>query len=188
MRFTDRLLQRWRIRKVTPYIHVADRLLDVGCHRGELIDFVRARISSAVGIDPVAEPSEREGVVILRGTLPGDPRLAAGSFDCVAMLAAMEHLPEPRATIADCYRLLRPGGRFVLTVPHPFVDTIVDFLVRIGVADGMDFEAHHGFDVRSVEPMATRIGFHLVVRRRFQLGLNRLFVFQKPSGPASARR
>ncbi len=186
MRAADRILQRWRIRKVAPYIHTADRLLDAGCHRGELIEYVRPRLASAVGIDPVAEPRQGDGVTILRGTLPGDARLESASFDCVVMLAVLEHMPDPAAVLADCYRLLRPGGRLALTVPHPFVDQIVDFLVRIGVADGMDFDSHHGFDVSRVEPLASRIGFRLVVKRSFQLGLNRLFVFRKPPGRPAA--
>jgi SAM-dependent methyltransferase len=179
VRALDRLLQRWRIARAVPYIREGDRLLDVGCFDRTLLDRVAGRVASGVGVDPLAEPSENGPVRILRGRFPEDFRLPDGSFDCITMLAVFEHAEKPEALAAEFHRLLRPGGRTVLTVPHPAVDPILDALVFVGLADGMSTEEHHGFDVGQTVPIFERAGFRLQASRWFQLGLNRLFVFER---------
>ena len=71
------------------------------------------------------------------------------------------------------------GGRVVLTVPSPRVDAIVDRMIRLGIADGMSLDEHHGFDPASTDRVFGTQGFRLLHRGRFQLGLNHLFVFEK---------
>jgi SAM-dependent methyltransferase len=41
-----------------------------------------------------------------------------GSLDAVVLLDVLEHVPEPRAAVAEARRVLRPGGVIVLSVPH----------------------------------------------------------------------
>jgi SAM-dependent methyltransferase len=48
------------------------------------------------------------------GRLP----FAGGTFATVLIRDVLHHLPEPRATIADACRVLRPGGAFVLVEPN----------------------------------------------------------------------
>ena len=179
MRAVDRILRRWRIARAAVWVRRGDRLLDVGCYDRSLIDAVADRVAHAVGIDSVAEPSEAGGVRIARGTFPEDVAAEPGAFDCITALAVLEHVREPHAFAAACHRLLAPGGRVVLTVPHPLVDRIVDALILLHLADGMDFDEHHGFDVAQTGPIFEGAGFRRVAFRPFQLGLNRLFVFEK---------
>lgn len=183
MRAVDRLLRRWRIARAVDWVRAGDRLLDVGCFDRSLIDLVGERIESAVGIDGVAEPSNEGRVRIERGFFPKDLEAEPESFDCITALAVLEHVHEPGEFAEACHRLLAPGGRVVLTVPHPFVDKIVDALIFLRLADGMDIDEHHGFDVDETAPIFEGAGFHAVAATAFQLGLNRLFVFEK-SKPA----
>jgi SAM-dependent methyltransferase len=39
------------------------------------------------------------------------------AFDVVTMWEVIEHLPDPRTTLAEVWRILRPGGRLVLSTP-----------------------------------------------------------------------
>jgi SAM-dependent methyltransferase len=41
-----------------------------------------------------------------------------GYFDGVLLLDVLEHVPDERAVLAEIARLLRPGGRLVLSVPN----------------------------------------------------------------------
>jgi SAM-dependent methyltransferase/UDP-N-acetylglucosamine transferase subunit ALG13 len=67
-----------------------------------------------------AEP----GVVLARvGT--GQP-FATGAFDSVSALDVLEHVADEDRTLAELYRVLRPGGLLVLTVPARHVFSVLD--------------------------------------------------------------
>ena len=179
MKAIDRLLQRWRMRRAAGWIRPGDRLLDVGCFDRTLATVLAGRVGHVTGVDPAAEPFRGDGVEIHRGTVPGEPRLPSASFDCITLLAVLEHVADPDALGRECFRLLRPGGRVVATVPHPFVDRLLEVGIRLRLLDGMEPERHHGFDIEETPGIFARAGFVLLAQERFQLGLNRLFVFEK---------
>ncbi|HVL32827.1 MAG TPA: class I SAM-dependent methyltransferase [Actinomycetota bacterium] len=97
------------------------RLLDVGCGLGLLLETARARGWQAVGVDPspfsVAKAREL-GFEAHLGMLE-DVDLPAGSFDAIALLQVVEHLPDPRPLLAACHLLLRPGGALLVATPNP---------------------------------------------------------------------
>jgi SAM-dependent methyltransferase len=184
MRPFDRLLQHRRSRIAEPYVRPGDRLLDIGCHEGRFIENVRGRVALAVGIDPLARPTTDGHVTIVRGVVPGDPCLASASFDCIVMLATLEHVDDPEAVARECFRLLGSRGRVVLTVPHALAHHLVSGLVRVGLLDGMGLDPVSGFDFDGIEDLFRRAGFRLLLQRTFELGLNRFYLFEKPAHPA----
>ncbi|MGE5289510.1 MAG: class I SAM-dependent methyltransferase [Micromonosporaceae bacterium] len=54
-------------------------------------------------------------------------------FDTVAALALIEHVHDPGGYLARFARLLNPGGRAVLTTPHPSLEWLHTFGARIGL-------------------------------------------------------
>jgi SAM-dependent methyltransferase len=181
LKSVDRWLRSWRIRKAAPFVAQGARVLDVGCHDGELFRALAPRIVSGVGVDPMLTSSSEDGRFrFLRGSFP-DVDLPPEAFDVVMMLAVLEHVDE-----ADLYRVreaceraLVPGGRVVITVPSPRVDDILHVLGRLRLIAGVAVHEHHGFDPR-VLPRALGGGeLALSVRRSFQLGLNNLLVFTR---------
>ena len=174
----DRLIQWLRIRKALPHIPHGGRLLDVGCADGALIRAAAGRVREAVGIDPDAP--DIPGLV--RGSFPSDLR-DLGPYDVIALLAVFEHVPDAQrpAFVAACRRLLRPGGRVVVTVPAPLVDRIVDLLRRLRLVHGMDIDAHHGYQPGETPGYFEAVGMRLVRHEPFELGLNHLFVFELPA-------
>ena len=159
-----------------------DRLLDLGCFDRTLLERVAPRVKHAAGIDPLATPWSEGKIEIVRGTIPGDHPFAEDSFDAITMLAVLEHIQDKHALAAECFRLLSPGGRVIITVPRPAVDKILGVLTAVRLIDGMSLEEHHGYDIEETPAIFRRAGFRLVKRQGFQLGLNQLFVFERLTG------
>jgi 2-polyprenyl-3-methyl-5-hydroxy-6-metoxy-1,4-benzoquinol methylase len=183
MKFTDRLLQRWRIAKVRPFIAPGARVLDIGCADGALFAALGNSVGAgSLGVDPtLREPLAVNGCALLPGFFPQAVPADAGPFDVVTMLAVLEHFPQSsHASLrSGCERFLRPGGKLLITVPSPQVDRLLVLLKSLRLVDGMSLEEHHGFKVgRTVEIFPPQ-QFQMVLRRRFQLGLNNLFVFER---------
>jgi hypothetical protein len=60
------------------------------------------------------------------------------------------------------------------------VDRIIDVLRTLRLVEGMDIEAHHGFETEETPGYFARAGLRLLRHERFELGLNHLFVFELP--------
>ena len=88
-----------------PFVRPGDRLLDIGCFDRSLIDRVLPRVESAVGIDMDVTPVVDAQVEMIQGHFPNDPRFESASFDCITMLAVLEHIDQPSALAMECASL-----------------------------------------------------------------------------------
>lgn len=88
------------------------RVLDAGAGRGAYRDLLLKFAENYVGMD--VGRSNATDVVGNAQKLP----FANGSFDTVFCSQVLEHVPEPWLALAEFQRVLKPGGRLILTVPH----------------------------------------------------------------------
>lgn len=175
----DRMLQRWRIRVAQRHLAKGDRVLDVGCADGALFHQCLPFREGSLGLDPnLGKPIKVNGHACLPGRFPDDVPPGAVS-EVVCLLAVVEHIPSgERERFREGLREhLLPGGRVVVTVPSPAVDRILWGLKRLDLVHGMALEEHHGFEPKDIYRLFAPPHFRLVVHRRFQLGLNHVFVF-----------
>lgn len=96
------------------------RLLEVGCGSGVMLAEMRNRGWNVVGLDPdpqAAKNALSRGLDVTAGDLRPEI-FDEASFDAVVMSHVIEHLHDPRAVLADCFRVLRPGGRIILITPN----------------------------------------------------------------------
>lgn len=97
----------------------AGTLLDIGCGTGlvtELLDRPGLRVlgvDSSEGMAQVA--AERLGTSVVLGSCLRLP-FADASLDAVSAVWLLHLLPDAPAVVAECARVLRPGGVFVTTV------------------------------------------------------------------------
>jgi SAM-dependent methyltransferase len=84
-------------------------ILDYGCadspYRSAL-----SKTMEYVGADLTGNPAA-DVLLNKNGSVP----LPASSFDVVLSTQVLEHVADPRAYVAECFRLLRPEGTLVLT-------------------------------------------------------------------------
>jgi SAM-dependent methyltransferase len=94
------------------------RILDVGCGAGNMGHHLRA-YGQVVGVDSYAKPlavARQRGLDVRQGSATSLP-FADRSFDLVALLDTVEHVPDESAVFAECRRVLKPGGKLLVTVP-----------------------------------------------------------------------
>ena len=105
----------------------ARRVLDVGCGEGQVARRVAALGADVVGLDPtvaqLALAVERGGAVeYLRGGADALP-FRGGGFDAVVMCLVIEHIEQFDVVLTEIARVLAPGGRFLLLLNHPLLQT-----------------------------------------------------------------
>lgn len=157
------------------------RVIDIGAFHGELFEALGTRLKAGFGVEPLLTAT-RTGprYTIEPGYFPA-VRPADGGWDAVTMLAVLEHIPPAQQQVlADaCHELLRTGGVVAITVPARAVDYILAVLKFLRLIDGMSLEEHFGFRPEDTVRIFDAPRFRLVRHRRFQLGLNHLFVFAR---------
>jgi SAM-dependent methyltransferase len=99
------------------------RVLDLGCRTGALTQHY-AEGNDVTGVDvdreSLARASERLGIETVWADVEEELPFADGVFDVVVAGELFEHLADPRAAVANAYRVLKPGGRLVGSVPNAF--------------------------------------------------------------------
>lgn len=94
------------------------RILDIGCGAGNMAHHLAA-YGQVVGVDPYPKPLEvarQRGLDVRQGSATALP-FAEKSFDLVALLDTVEHVADEAAVFEECRRVLKPGGKLLVTVP-----------------------------------------------------------------------
>jgi ubiquinone/menaquinone biosynthesis C-methylase UbiE len=172
-----RRLRQWRMNTVLPQI--SGRFLDIGCGHN---DVVKAYKASGRGDGTGVDVYPWEGcdlVVEDTAKLP----FQNGEFDTVAIIAALNHIPNRGDVLKECARVLKPGGRIILTMLGPGVSKVWHFLRRPWDEDqterGMKDGEVWGLTRRQIHQLLTDAGFTVDREKGFMLGLNKLTVAVK---------
>ncbi|ROS39666.1 class I SAM-dependent methyltransferase [Amycolatopsis thermoflava] len=149
-------------------------VLEAGCGEGYGAGLIASTAKAVLALDydqPTTEHVARRypQVWTARGNLVRLP-LRDGSVDVVANFQVIEHLWDQGAFLAECLRVLRPGGRLLVTTPNritftpdsdtplnPFhtrelaADELDSLLREAGFAVELMHGLHHGPGVRELD-------------------------------------
>lgn len=113
------MLARRRLAMISAALHRPrgdTRLLDIGCSSGAFLRVASELGYSAEGVEPApsaAHSAQRAGLKVYIGTLE-QAALESAAYDALTMFEVIEHLREPLPLLAECRRILKPGGLLMI--------------------------------------------------------------------------
>jgi SAM-dependent methyltransferase len=148
----EKFLSAWRARKANRLIPPearSGRVLDVGC--GSFPYFLtHTEFAEKHGADRVIDPMWKPAPDVTLHNVDLDAEMKfpfpEGHFTIVTMLAVFEHIRPTFLvpTLAECRRVLKAGGRLVLTTPAPWTDGILRLMGRTGLVSLQELNEHKG--------------------------------------------
>lgn len=126
------------------------RILDAGCGSGALSAALRAEGAVVTGVDgspamlELARTRLGDGVPLRVVDLAGPLPFEDDTFDDVVASLVLHYLGDWPAVLAEMRRVLRPGGRLIVSVNHPFVRTFThpdeDYFAVRQYSDDFEFD------------------------------------------------
>lgn len=126
-RTSERIIERaWVLRRLEG-LKIGSRILDVGCAESLVSMELASNGFLVTGVDVRHFPLSHPNFHFIQGDITTAP-LEPGFFDAAILLSTIEHIglgwygdpkgeDQQAAAMAQIYRLLKPGGRLLVTVP-----------------------------------------------------------------------
>lgn len=142
------ILNRWISDIALP--HASGTMLDYGCGGQPYRTLFESRVDKYIGADVEAAIGINLDLIIT----PGEPlELDCSSVDTVLSTQTLEHVYDFQSYLAECRRLLRPGGHLILTVPMQWRMHEAPFdywrFTKYGVLSALE---EHEFEVIQLSP------------------------------------
>ena len=120
-----------RILKRLKKIKNNSRLLDIGCATGFLLDEAKKSGWEVHGVELsrwcVDYAKDKMGLDIFCGSLK-DARFKDAFFDAVILKDVIEHLPDPKETLLEIKRILKPDG--IICISTPDIDSLISKVLK----------------------------------------------------------
>lgn len=152
------------------------KVLDIACGSG----YVLSQLDGGVGIDinprhVAAAQKNAPNAKIIRGDIKNTP-FKPNSFDLVLAMEIFEHIPDGERVIDEVWRILKPGGLFLVTVPSENILWKVRFLASsMYKTEPMC----NSFSKRSLLALFGKHKYKIKKFNKFAWGLNYLLIVEK---------
>lgn len=150
------------------------RVLDIGCGNGFILKALSKKVSDieVFGFDntfSLAKATKKrlgEKANILRASANCQLPFIDNSFDLILSTDALEHLKDPSLLLKEIHRLLKPGGRAVITIPNgssymPFMSLAAKLPQRFAI---FSIFVHGEHPVKTPQPIAAVYFFNEITQ------------------------
>lgn len=173
--------------KVAKLIKPCDLVIDEGCgFHAPLLKWLleNYKIKQAIGIDLLVEQnSYTEKLHYLKADLNQPINLPDSLADYIISLAVLEHLENPQTNLREIYRLLKYGGKLILTTPTPLAKPVLEFLsYKLNLINQEEVRDHKNyFNEEKLKDLLMTAGFksERIMLKKFLLNLNNLVIAEK---------
>lgn len=181
--FLESVFSALRFRKIIGNIPKDSKILDMGCgYNANLLKRIYGKNCEYTGVDvSVNKGLNSSRVILIEHDLNGALPFLNDTFDTVVSLANLEHLQNPEAVSKEIYRVLKPGGTFLLTTPSIYAKPVLEFLsFKLHLVSEDEIMDHKNyFDKQSLSNICKKAGFLHVQHNYFQLFMNNFILAKK---------
>src|SRR5690606_15540262 len=98
-------------------------LLEVGCGEGRGVEVLLNGVNSYHGLDKIPEVIDQlknkfPNVAFEQAVIPPFVTIDSDKFDTVVSFQVIEHIQDDRLFLQEIYRVLKPGGRAIISTPN----------------------------------------------------------------------
>jgi len=157
------------------------KVLDIGCGNDYfLLKRVKNKIEKGYGIDEKVQSVKEGNIITTRSSVKGKLPFDSGEFDYVTMVAFIEHITKPDDIMKECNRVLKKGGKIIITTPMGRARKIWETMVKLGLTDEESVKNHeHYFSPEELRLLLERNNFKVIEEEKFELGMNFLIIGKK---------
>src|SRR6476469_2356369 len=174
--FLEPILRWMRLQRVISQIPPNSTVLDVGCGRAAaFLKAIAPRIHQGFGVDFKVDTVQFSNIKTLQFKFDGSLPFEDASFDVVTMLAVLEHIEHERQMLQEIYRVLKPNGKLIITVPSVWSQPILEFLAyRLKIVSEAEIRDHKRYYNREKlrKVLVKETNFHSFHHQYFQLWMN----------------
>lgn len=164
-------------------------IVDLGCGPTTPFYFFAVqkgiKIKKYIGIDPLLSDKtiklcrDKSSIQIIKTGLVKRIPIPSSSVDYVVSFATLEHFDYPEEILNDAIRILKKGGKIILTTPTSRAKPVLELFEKIGLLSSREIHEHkHYFDKKSLQKMILSKNVN-IEHSYFEMGLNNLLVISR---------